>query len=131
MSKITVKDVAAVLTRKQFQAWLEAKHPRSYIGVAGEGDACPLARYLKGTLGAKNIESLSVDNDTIDIDTPVESEEDYDDYDGYVHVNTPGWAANFIERVDSLGEYRITAQKALKVLKASRASGYVPMDPTY
>ncbi len=108
MSKL--KQKALTLTRPAFQAWLESKHPRSYIGVTGEGDACPLARYLKSTTGETDV---LVDGGSVaDV--------------GESTVKMPKWAQNFVERVDLSGEYRVTARRALKILKASRSDGYLP-----
>lgn len=116
----TVKTLAQTMTRPGFQAWLEARHPRTYVGTVGNRDACPLAHFLKSSLGTRDVE---VDDGYIGVNQNADYD---DDADVGVSLDTPGWAINFIDRVDSIGGYRVTAQRALKILKASRAGGSVP-----
>ena len=113
-----LKQKALTLTRPAFQAWLESKHPRSYIGVVGDGDSCPIARYVKDITGYDDVEVSGV---SIEINM---RSNDYPDE--YTCTDLSAWAQNFIERIDSLDTFSVTAQRALKILKQSRSDGFVP-----
>ncbi len=116
-----LKQKALTLTRPAFQAWLESKHPRSYIGTVGASEACPIAQYLKSTTGSNDV-------DVDGFQMTINENADYDDEgsDPMISKDLPKWAGNFVERIDNLGGYRVTAQRALKILQQSRSDGFVP-----
>ena len=103
---MTKSKLRRLLTKPKFRAWLEAKKPRTVVGVAGSITACPFARHLSGHLGEREFVEITESTiDVSDVDSALVS-----------RITTPEWCKAVIEIVDHCGVSRITASRALRIL---------------
>ena len=90
---------APKLTRAAFEAWLEEQSPRKNFAT-NEPRSCPIAHYVCGADG-----SVMVFNHTL-------QDENED-----IICNLPLWAHRFVVAIDDVGTSRVTAARALRILR--------------
>jgi hypothetical protein len=101
------------VTKTEFKSWLETKTPGALVGIAGEGESCPLAMYFRTINGVKK-GKVEIDGSVTIYDKNGDSKSTY----------TKPWMNKFIEKVDGWPESeenktksdRITAKRALDIL---------------
>lgn len=99
----------ATVTKKEFQAYLETKTPSAQIGISGNSEKCPLAKYFQ-TINEIKPSQVEVNGSIL-----------LNDKEGNFvkEVDLKPWMLKFINGVDALNEdnnVRISAKKALDIL---------------
>lgn len=91
------------LKETQFAAWLKAKRLDEIVGANRDSCGCPIARFYYEASGGSEIVIFQGDWGYV-IDR------------GYSKRPLPAWASDFVSEVDSDGDGRITARRALEAL---------------
>lgn len=92
------------LDQSKFTAWLRSKPPTAIVGENRDCHSCPIALYYKEADGREIVIFDRYGEYFIDR--------------GYSTIRAPAWAANFIFNVDGEDDGRITAGRALEILRA-------------
>ncbi len=94
------------LDRARFEHWLAAKPPAEIVGDSRDCCSCPIAKFYCETSGGQEV---SIFDDTNWGGHIIDR--------GYSRRKLPDWASAFVFQVDSDGNGKITAARALEVLE--------------
>jgi len=103
-----------VIKRPEFTTYLEAFGPRKVVGITGDAQECPIARYLTEHFGLQEVEVVFSSYNALDEDGSLTSRK------------TAEWLNDFIIGIDdeedeTKGDYLpVTAKHALHVLSGVR-----------
>ena len=103
----------AILTAPKFYAWLQTKSPRTVVGYRGAYSNCPIARYIKQTIGVFNGMEDYLHIGTKHIAIPV-SEFVNKQYE------LPKWATKFVHEIDKEPPQAYRAKSSISRVKAEK-----------
>lgn len=96
------------LKYREFLNWLKSKEPGEVVGIAGRSMYCPIASYLSEK-GKEDLTMVRVTTGSIGF---------YYRDNKHPVYKTPEWAANFVERLDTMFEDSpVTTRAALRILR--------------
>lgn len=93
------------LDKTKFVKWLERKPPAEIVGENRDCHSCPIANYYHEASGGSEIVIFDTGGHYI-VDR------------GYDKRQLPGWASRFVSAVDGDEDGKISAARALEVLRA-------------
>lgn len=102
------------LTPQRFEAYLASLDPEAIVGIAQEGEACPITNYVKATCPLAKSVRTDGDGEVIvwleaDVDLNLRHTAD-------IRLLQKNWTRAFVAQVDRAGDKGITAQQALDCL---------------
>lgn len=119
--KGSIKYIRGNMTLKRFTSWLK-KAGDGEIGVAAEGDRCPIARFVVDALGAKE---ASIGDDPSEQAFQPSYTYARDGYEAGDLVGLPArkWAGAFVNTVDNIFDREsqgVTGKQGLRTLQLAR-----------